>query len=191
MSLKLRKVITQVETLSTEYDREVDPTIRTAIAAAVIRNPWVDEGFVEDLSPKIKAIAPELGQLLSHEVVTALGGGVSIEAYGKSAVVGLNGEIEHASALIHTLHFGNVFRDMAEGTSYLSFTNRRAGSGALVVIPMVHKLESWRRSHFITSTLSIEDAPEADEIVVAIAASTGGRPFERIGDRNQDLASGI
>jgi hypothetical protein len=191
MSSKIRKVVTVVETTHHEVGREVDPPIRVAISAAVLTNPWAGQGFVVDLAPEIKKIAPGLGVMLATEVVDALGGGSKIEAYGKAAIVGIKGEIEHASALIHTLHFGNAFRDLAEGTSYLSFVNRRAGAGALITIPMVHKLESWRRSHFLTADFAIADAPADDEIVVAIAASTGGRPFERIGDRNQDIANGV
>lgn len=188
LSLQVRKTASYVERLHTEFDQEIDPPHTIAVAAAVIRNPWIGRGFVQDLKPEIRALGPELGTLLSRELVDVMGGADGVEAYGKAAIVGLDGELEHASALIHTLHFGDVFREMAGGTSYLSFTNRRAVAGAVIVVPLIHKLESWRRSHFLTADMAIADAPRAGEIVVAIAAASGGRPFARIGDRHQDEA---
>lgn len=191
MVYELRKLVTVVEELHTEAGRSVSPPLRVAIAAAVLRNPWLDRGFVDDLSTDVKKIGPKLGQSLSSAVVTALGGGANVEAYGKSAIVGLSGELEHASALIHSLHFGNVFRDMAEGSSFLRFTNRRTSAGDDIVIPLGHKHDDWRRSHYMTVDTCIKDAPRTDEIVVALAAATGGRPFARIGDRNQEIAAGV
>ena len=94
--------------------------------AAVIANPWAGRGFVEDLSPEILSLAPPLGEVLVPRILDACGGGDAVEAYGKSAVVGLNGEIEHGSGMIHTLRFGNKYRDAVGGTSYLSFTNTRS-----------------------------------------------------------------
>jgi hypothetical protein len=110
-----------------------------------------------------------------------------IEAYGKAAAVGVNGEIEHASALIHTLRFGNLFRDAAGGTTFLSFANTRSAPGALLSLPMIHKSETGKRSHFLTATYQIADAPGPDEVLVAIGASDGGRAHPRIGDRFQDM----
>jgi hypothetical protein len=115
------------------------------------------------------------------------GGAPSVEAYGKAAVVGSDGEVEHASALIHTLRFGNQLREAVGGTSYLSFTNKRAGPGCSIDIPMTHINSEGLRSHFLTISFTIPDAPAADEIVVAIGAGTAGRPHHRIGDRHQDM----
>ena len=115
------------------------------------------------------------------------GGGDAIEAYGKAAMVGTSGEIEHGSALIHTLRFGNVFRDAVGGTSYLSFTNSRGGPGATISIPMMHKSDPGWRSHYLTLEMTVADAPSPDEIVVAIGASVGGRPHHRIGNRYSDM----
>mgnify|MGYP001065047947 FL=1 len=114
--------------------------------------------------------------------------GRRIESYGKTAAVGTSGEIEHASALIHTLRFGNVFRDAVGGTTYLEFCNTRNAPGALLSLPMMHKSENGRRSHFITANFQIADGPAADEIVVAIGAADGGRIHPRIADRFQDMA---
>jgi hypothetical protein len=100
----------------------------------------------------------------------------------------VNGEIEHGSALIHTLRFGNVFRDAVGGTAYLEFTNTRTGPGALLSLPMIHKTESGKRSHFLTASFQIADAPGPDEILIAIGASDSGRAHPRIADRFQDIA---
>ena len=97
------------------------------------------------------------------------------------------GEVEHASALIHTFKFGNKFRDAAKGTSILTSTEIRGGVGAPLMIPMVHKTDDSMRSHFTTFQINIPDAPGPDEIVIAIGASTGGRPFPRIGNRHLDM----
>jgi hypothetical protein len=94
---------------------------------------------------------------------------------------------EHASALIHTLRFGNRFRKAVGAKSYLSFTNTRGGPNCPVVIPLMHKHDEGMRSHYLTIQFSIVDAPAPDEIVVALGASIGGRPHHRIGDRHQDI----
>jgi hypothetical protein len=186
-TLVVRKRITVIETLDREGGREVGTPVRIATAAVVMANPWAGLGFVEDLVPEIHAIAPVLGKLLTDELVGVLGGGEAVEAFGKAAVVGTDGELEHASALIHTLRFGNLFRDRVKGAAYLPFTNRRAGAGTTIQIPLMHKDDSGRRSHYLTADLCIADAPGPGELVVAISGSTGGRPFARIGDRYQDM----
>src|SRR5262245_2279817 len=102
--MKLRKIVTVVEEVRAEGGREVYPPARVAIVAAVIENPWAGQGFVDDLTPGINATASDLGALLAPQVLDTLDG--VAEAYGKAAIVGLNGEIEHGSGLIHTLQFG-------------------------------------------------------------------------------------
>ena len=187
MRLELRKTVSYVEVVMVEGGRPAATPLRLFAAAAVLRNPWADRGFVEDLRPEIHAIAPELGELLTAEVLRLAGSGEQVEGYGKAAVVGTSGEIEHASALIHTLRFGNKFRKAVGAKSYLSFTNTRGGPNCPIVIPMMHKLDEGMRSHYLTVQFSILDAPAPDEMVVALGASVGGRPHHRIGDRYQDL----
>lgn len=190
MPLEIRKIISFTEDLHREGAREVIPPAHSAIVSAVLRNPWVDMGFVENLDPTIEEIAPQLAKIMVPELVRIMGGPSNIEAYGKSATVGLAGEVEHASALIHTLRFGNVLREQAAGTSFLSFTNKRGSAGATITIPMVHKTDRSQRSHFLTIETIIPDAPMSDEIVVAIAAASTGRPFARIGNRHRDVEVG-
>lgn len=107
-----------------------------------------------------------------ERLTAAIGGADKIEAYGKAAVVGADGEIEHASAVIHTLRFGNHYREAVQAKSYLSFTNKRGGPGTSIQIPMMQKDDEGLRSHYITTEMQIEDAPRADEIVVVWAPPT-------------------
>jgi hypothetical protein len=187
MGLELRKIVTYAEETLVEGGRVAAKPLSLFAAAAVLRSPWAGRGFVEDLRPEIHAVAPDLGERLTAEILRMAGGGEAVEGYGKAAVVGTSGEIEHASALIHTLRFGNHFRKAVGAKSYLSFTNTRGGPNCPVVIPLMHKADEGMRSHYLTIQFSILDAPAPDEIVVALGASIGGRPHHRIGDRYQDL----
>ena len=109
-----------------------------------------------------------------------------IEAFGKAAVVGTAGEIEHAGALIHTPYFGNLMREFLEGESIICFADARSEAGETLVVPMWHKTHAATRTHYQTVTARVSDAPHAHEIVVIAAASTGPRPHARIGDRATD-----
>ena len=187
METGLRKISTFIEEIFIEGGRPAARPVKMVVVAAILRNPWAGQGFVEDLQPEILRLAPVLGAEMTGRL-TALMPAAQIEAYGKAAAVGVNGEIEHASALIHTLRFGNVFREAAQGTAFLSFTNTRLGAGAMMSLPMVHKSETGKRSHFITATFQVADAPGPDEVLIAIGAADAGRAHPRIGDRFQDMA---
>lgn len=187
MPAEIRKTLLHVENTLVEGGKAASHPLKLIAAIAVIRNPWAGQGFVEDLAPAIRDCAPALGTLLTDMVLDASGGGDGVEGYGKSAIVGLNGEVEHASALIHTLHFGNIYRNAVGAKSYLSFCNTRGGANAPLMIPLMDKHDAGRRSHYLTIQTSVADAPGADEILIALGASIGGRPHHRIGDRYQDL----
>jgi hypothetical protein len=187
MSLNVRKYCTFIEQTLIEGSKEAERPITMVVVAAILKNPWAGQGYVDNLRPEILRIAPSLGKEMTDRLI-ALMPAAHIEAYGKAACVGTNGEIEHASGLIHTLRFGNMFREAAEGTAYLSFTNVRNGPGALISVPMVHKTETGKRSHFLTAQFQVADAPGPDEILVAIGAADGSRPHPRIADRFQDMA---
>ena len=186
MSL-LRKTVLHVETVHVDGGRDAARPLKMVAAAAVIRNPWAGRGYVEDLSAEIRALGPQLSQHLTDLILGEVGSGDAVEAFGKSAVVGLDGELEHASALIHTLHFGNIYRNAVRAKSYLAFTNTRGPANAPIVLPMMDKNDEGRRSHYLTVQFAIADAPAADELVVVLGAATAGRPHHRIGDRYQDL----
>jgi len=184
---EIRKIVHFVEDCLIEGGKAAAEPTRMVAAAAVLRNPWAGRGFVENLRPEILDVAPDIARRLVPIIVEACGGKDRIEAYGKAAVVGSNGEVEHASALIHTLRFGNLYREAVGGKSYLSFTNKRGGPGCSIAVPMMHKLDEGQRSHYLTIEFSINDAPGPDEIVVALGASTGGRAHPRIGNRYIDM----
>lgn len=185
----VRKIVTFIDDTCEEGGRRTLRNIRMAGCAAVIRNPWAGAGFVDDLRPGIMEHAAAVGEILVPRLVELFPDADAIEAFGKCAVVGVNGEIEHAAAMIHTLHFGNLVRIGARGDSFLSFTNKRNGAGGAIILPLTHKKSDLRgtRSHFLTLEFAIPDAPGPDEIVVAIGASDGGRPHSRIGDRYIDM----
>ena len=187
MDLKLRKFAKFVDKTFIEGGKKAKEPVLLVSVAAVIENPWAGKGFVEDLKTEILDLAPQLGVLLVPELIKEIGSGEKILAYGKSAMVGLNGEIEHASAFIHTLRFGNKFRDAVDGTSYLSFTNTRGPAGAKISIPMMHKTDAGLRPFYLTHEFTIHDAPNEDEIVVAIGGAPTGRAHARTGDRYQDM----
>lgn len=183
---EIRKIVAyEEETLIEGYKAAATP-LRMFAVAAVIKNPWAGR-YVEDLKPEIQAYGPVLGELLTNRIVAMAGGADKIEAYGKAAVVGLEGEIEHASGLIHTLRFGNFYRQALDAKSYLSFTNTRGGADATIMVPMMEKDDVGKRSHYLTLQFAISDAPAADEVVIVLGGATGGRPHHRIGDRYQDL----
>lgn len=185
----VRKIVAYTEESLIEGGKAAATPLRMFGVAAVLRNPWAGQPFEENLKPEILRIAPVLGKALTDRIVALAGDAAVIEAYGKAAVVGIDGEIEHASALIHTLHFGNFYRKAVGAKSYLSFTNVRGGPNCSIAIPMMHKDDEGKRSHYLTLQFAINDAPGPNEIVVALGASIGGRPHHRIGDRYQDLAA--
>jgi hypothetical protein len=186
MELEIRKFVTYSEEVHIEGFKKTDKPLHIFAVAAVITNPWAGK-FVEDLKPEIQAFAPLLGEQLTTKILKLAGGPDQIEAYGKAAVVGTEGEIEHASALTHTLRFGNFYRNAVEAKSYLVFTNTRSPANGPIMIPLMHKHDPGQRSHYHTIQFSISDAPSANEIVIALGGANGGRPHHRIGDRYQDL----
>ena len=186
MELEIRKFATYSEEVHIEGFKKTDKPLHIFAVAAVITNPWAGK-FVEDLKPEIQAFAPLLGEQLTTKILKLAGGPDQIEAYGKAAVVGTEGEIEHASALTHTLRFGNFYRNAVEAKSYLVFTNTRSPANGPIMIPLMHKHDPGQRSHYHTIQFSISDAPSANEIIIALGGANGGRPHHRIGDRYQDL----
>ncbi len=182
----LRKLVTYRELVLQEAGEAVTHTVARASVAAVVRNPWARTSASEDLSEAVVRVAPVLARVLSDRLIEALGGVDQIETFGKGAIVGSAGEIEHAGALIHTPYFGNLVREFLEGESIMCFADARAEAGETLVVPLWHKSQAATRSHYQTISARVPDAPRADEIVVIAAASTGPRPHERIGDRKTD-----
>jgi hypothetical protein len=185
-SIGLRKLVLYRDVVFSEAGETPARPVQRASVAAVIRNPWVGSGPSTDLSMEQARIAPVLAKLLTDRLMASLGGVAEIEAFGKAAIVGTVGEIEHAGALIHTPYFGNLVREFLQGESIICFADTRAEAGEALVVPLWHKTHAATRSHYQTVRARVPDAPRADEIVVIAAASTGPRPHPRIGDRMTD-----
>ena len=183
----IRKTFVTTETIYSDGGKAATTPLVMIAAAAVVKNPWAGEGFVEDLAPKIREMAPVLVELLTGLIAKEAGGGDKVVAYGKSAVAGLNGELDHASALIHTLHFGNHYRSAVKGKTYLAFNNTRGPANTPILVPMMGTDDEGTREHYLTMQFNINDAPFSDEIVIALGAALGGRPHHRIGNRYLDL----
>jgi amino acid synthesis protein len=182
----VRKLVTLVEETLTEGGREVDPPLRIAAAAAVIEDPLAG-GFADDLSPLIEAYCEPLGGLLTELALGALGG--AAEAYGKGALVGLEGEVEHGSAILHNLRFGNPVRDAVGGTSLLPSAEKCGPAGAPLDLALKHIADHTVRSHHQTFEVRLPDAPRPAEIVIWVALATSGRPQARLAEFGSELAA--
>jgi hypothetical protein len=180
MSAKIRKIVVVVDETLMEMERPVVPSVRRAAAIAVIENPFAGR-YVEDLLPLME-IGDELGKLLSERAVAALGiPGDQCESYGKAALVGENGELEHAAALLHPKMGAPIRKTLGKGAALIASSKKRGGLGAELDIPLGHKDAAFVRSHFDGMQVSINDAPRANEIMVAVAVTSAGRPLPRIG----------
>jgi hypothetical protein len=180
MKAKIRKIVTIVEETDQELGHEVKPPTRRAAAVAVIENPFAGR-YVEDLAELID-IGEELGGVLSERAVAALGiPGAKVESYGKAAAVGENGELEHAAAILHP-KLGAPFRKtLGKGAALIPSSKKRGGLGVALDIPLGHKDAAFVRSHFDGMEVRINDAPRANEIMVAVAVTDSGRPLPRVG----------
>ena len=180
MKAQIRKLLTVVDETLNEQGRAVSPPLRRAAAVAVIANPFAGT-YREDLADLID-IGEELGGLLAERAVAALGiPGDKVESYGKAAAVGENGELEHAAAILHP-KLGAPFRKvLGKGAALIPSSKKRGGLGVALDIPLGHKDAAFVRSHFDGMEVRINDAPRANEIMVAVAVTSGGRPLARVG----------
>jgi hypothetical protein len=189
MSANIRKIATWVEEVHTEAGRAISPPTRKAVAAAVIENPFAGQ-YVEDLSDLME-IGAELGGLLGAKAVAALGvEPAAIESYGKAALVGENGELEHAAALLHPKMGAPLRNAVEKGAALVPSSKKRGGPGQDLDIPLGHKDAAYVRSHFDGIEVRLNDAPRANEILVAIAVADSGRPLPRVGGLTHDEAEG-
>jgi hypothetical protein len=189
MTAKIRKIVIFLEEVRTEAGRAVDPPTRRAAAVAVIENPAAG-AYVEDLSDLI-AIGEELGTLLTERAVAALGiPATSVESYGKAAAVGENGELEHAAAILHPKLGTPVRKVLGKGSALIPSSKKRGGLGVALDIPLGHKDAAYVRSHFDGMEVRINDAPRANEIMVAVAVTDSGRPLARVGGLSKNEIKG-
>ncbi|WP_075217957.1 amino acid synthesis family protein [Mongoliimonas terrestris] len=187
MTATIRKLAVVVDEVHREADRPVRPPIRRAAALAVIRNPFA--GRYEDDLAALIALGAELGDLLAQRALAALGGAV-VESYGKAALVGEEGELEHAAALLHPA-MGKPVRDaIGGGAALIPSSKARGGPGAILDIPLGHRNAAFVRSHFDGMRVLLNDAPRPWEILVAVALTDGGRPLPRVGGLTVDAVVG-
>jgi hypothetical protein len=180
MPAKIRKLVVQVDEIHREMDRAVEPPTRRALAMAVIENPCAGR-YVESLDELI-AIGEELGGLLGRRCVQALGiEPGQAQSYGKAAIVGEAGELEHAAAILHPKLGAPLRAAVEKGAALVPSAKKQGGVGSAVDVPLGHKDAAFVRSHFDAMEARIADAPRADEIVVAVVVTDSGRPLPRIG----------
>jgi len=180
MKAKIRKLIVQVEEIRLEMGRPVHPPTRKAVAIAVIENPFAGR-YHDDLSELID-IGEELGGLLGERCVQALGiQPHQAESYGKAAIVGEGGELEHAAAILHPKLGAPLRKALEKGAALVPSAKKVGGLGAVIDVPLGHKDAAYVRSHFDAIEARVADAPRASEIVVAVAVADSGRPLARVG----------
>ncbi len=178
--MEVRKYVTILEEIHSDGGKKMIPPGKRAAAVAIIKNPFAGQ-FVEDLTP-LMDIGEELGSTLGTIAVNTLGiKPENVESYGKAAIVGENGEREHAAAILHP-KLGKPFRDSVDGgLSLIPSAKKVGGMGTEIDVPINYKDAAFVRSHFDAMAVRVDDAPRADEIMVALVVTDCGRPHPRIG----------
>jgi len=178
--MQIRKIVVQVEETLRSAGREVAPPTRKAIVAAVIHNPYAGQ-YVEDLRP-LYALGGEVSALLVERALTALGVAPdAVTAYGKGAIVGVDGDLEHSAALLHPSYGAPVRAALGGGKAIIPGTKKIGGPGAAITMPLTNKDDIWAFDDMDSAEIAIPDAPRADEILIALVLAVGGRPLHRIG----------
>ena len=189
MRARIRKIAVNIEETHQEMGKRIIPTTRKAVAVAVIANPFAGQ-YVEDLN-QLMEIGSELGALLGRRCVEALGISPSeAESYGKSAMVGENGELEHAAAILHPKLGAPLRNEVEKGAALVPSSKKMGGPGQVLDVPLGHKDAAYVRSHFDAIEVRLNDAPKANEILVAVAVTDSGRPLPRVGGLTAEDALG-
>ncbi|MAM25914.1 MAG: peptide synthetase [Rhodobacteraceae bacterium] len=189
MKAEIRKIATWVEETRREMGRDIEPPTRKAVAVAVIANPFAGR-YEEDLSDLIE-IGAELGGLLGERCVKALGiAPGQAESYGKAAMVGEEGELEHAAAILHPKLGAPLRKAVEKGAALVPSSKKMGGPGQVLDVPLGHKDAAYVRSHFDGIEVRLNDAPRAGEIMVAVAVTDSGRPLPRVGGLTHEEAEG-
>ncbi len=187
--MRIRKIVTHIEETHSEMGRTIAPPTRKAVAAAVIENPFAGT-YQADLTELMETGA-QLGELLGKRCVEVLGiTPAQAESYGKSAMVGENGELEHAAALLHPKMGAPLRKEVEKGAALVPSSKKMGGPGQVLDVPLGHKDAAYVRSHFDGIEIQVNDAPRANEILVAIAVTDSGRPLPRVGGLTADAAEG-
>lgn len=187
--MKIRKLMTLVEETLQEGGQDLPKRTRKSAAVAVIQNPFAGK-YQEDLS-ELMDVGEKLGEILGNRAVAALGvEGDEIESYGKAAVVGAAGELEHAAAILHP-KLGKPFREaVGGGKAIIPSTKKMGGLGTAIDVPLHYKDAAFVRTHYDAMEVRVPDAPRADEILVALVVTDSGRPLPRIGGLQKEEIKG-
>ena len=177
--VKIRKLVTLVEEILSDGGREAKHPVRKAAAVVVLENPFAGR-FVDDLTPLVDAGA-ELGALLAKKATEALG--APAESYGKAAIVGEQGEYEHAAALLHPKLGAPLRAAVGGGKAIIPSAKKLGGPGTTIDVPL-----HFKDAAFVRTQVRLNDAPRANEIVLAIVVTDGGRPHPRVGGLTKDEA---
>ena len=190
MKAQIRKIIVQVDEIHIEMGRAISPPTRRALAMAVIHNPMAGS-YTENLDELI-AIGEELGGLLGDKCVKALGiAPGEAQSYGKAAIVGEAGEIEHAAAILHPKLGAPLRAAVEKGAALVPSSKKRGTLGTAIDVPLGHKDAAFVRSHFDAMEARVSDAPRTNEIVVAVVVTDSGRPLARVGGLQAHEAKGV
>lgn len=189
MTMKIRKIAVNVEETHLEIGKSISPPTRKAVAVAVIENPFAGT-YQEDLAP-LMDMGADLGRLLGKKCVEALNISPSeAESFGKSAMVGENGELEHAAALLHPKLGAPLRKEVEKGAALVPSSKKMGSPGQVLDVPLGHKDAAYVRSHFDGIEVRLNDAPRANEIMVAVAVTDSGRPLPRVGGLTHQEAEG-
>ncbi len=185
--MEIRKIVKVIEETRIEMGRSIDPPTRRAAVAAVITNPLAGT-YQEDLEG-LMDIGAELGDMLGKMAVEALGiEPGDAQSYGKAAIVGPDGELEHAAAILHP-KLGKPFRDaLAGGKSIIPSAKKMGIPGTEIDVPIHYKDAAFVRTHFDAMPVRVQDAPRHNEIVVVLVVTDSGRPLARVGGLTVDKA---
>jgi hypothetical protein len=187
--VEIRKTVTVVEELLEEGGRHLVTPIRKVAAIAVIRNPFA--GRYEDDLSELMDVGEALGEHLGRLAVAALGGDLaSVHSYGKGAIVGEGGELEHAAAILHPKLGAPLREVVGGGKAIIPSAKKSGGPGTGLDVPLHYKDAAFVRTHYDAMEVRLSDAPRAGEILVAIVLTDGGRPWPRIGGLRVDEVKG-
>lgn len=187
--MEIRKIVTITEETFREAGKDLVKPVKKAAAVAIVTNPYAEQ-YVEDLSLLIDA-SVELGVLLTHKALEALGVlKEEVESYGKAAIVGENGELEHAAALLHPKLGTPIREGVGGGKALLPSAKKMGGPGTAIDVPLGHRNAAYVRTHFDAMEVRVSDGPRANEIALIIVLTNAGRPLPRVGGLTVDQIKG-
>ena len=176
--IKVRKIVSHVENIYHEGGQPRKEAIKKGAILIVLENPYAGD-FVDEITPMMDALKP-VGLDAAGQLIEMLGGPDKIQSYGKGAIVGIDGEIEHAAALLHPRFGAPVRKAVVSGKDIIPSTKKIGGVGSTIVMPVTNKNNIWNFDNMDAAEITIPDAPKPDEIVIAVCLAMGGRPLKRI-----------